>query len=132
MKLTTGLDIIEIDRVANSLTRPRFLRRVFSREEREMLLLRGNAPASAAANFAAKEAFAKAMGTGLWGFSLEEVSVLRDKRGAPFLHLTGRAAALAAGASLSVSLTHTKTVAAAVVTALWEDDCEKENGPCML
>ena len=76
-------------------------------------------PETMAANFAAKEAFAKALGTGVRGFALGEVAVLRDSLGAPYFALSGRAKELAVGRGLafSVSLTHTDELAAAFVVA---------------
>ena len=70
-----------------------------------------------AANFAAKEAFSKALGTGLRGFRLTEVQVLRDEWGAPFFQLDGTAAERARGLCFSVSLTHTREYAQAFVLA---------------
>jgi holo-[acyl-carrier protein] synthase len=83
---------------------------------------RGMRPETIAASYAAKEAFSKAMGTGVRGFSLAEVSVLRDSLGAPYFALSGRAARLAAerGLCFSVSLTHTDELAAAFVVA-WQE-----------
>ena len=76
-------------------------------------------PETMAANFAAKEAFAKALGTGVRGFALGEVAVLRDSLGAPYFALSGRAKELAEGRgpAFSVSLTHTDELAAAFVVA---------------
>ena len=52
-------------------------------------------PQTAAANFAAKEAFGKALGTGLLReFALCETEALRDENGAPYFSFSGRAAAL--------------------------------------
>ncbi len=85
----------------------------------ELFRQRGMRPETIAANFAAKEAFAKALGTGVRGFSLGEVSVLRDRLGAPYFLLSGRAKQLAEerGLAFSVSLTHTDALAAAFVVA---------------
>ena len=120
MELRSGIDLVEVERIARSMEGGPFLERFFSPGERVCLLERRNAPQSVAANFAAQEAFAKAMGTGVRGFRLDEVSVLRDGAGKPYLALSGKAAALAAGWRFSVSLSHTKTTAAAVVTA-WKE-----------
>ena len=79
MELRNGIDLVEVERIARSMEAGPFLERFFSPEERALLLERKNAPQSVAANFAAKEAFAKAMGTGVRGFRLDEVSVLRDR-----------------------------------------------------
>ena len=104
-KIVTGIDLVEIGRIAKSMENPRFLERVYSPEELELLRSRAKADTplhlslsavnTAAANFCAKEAFAKAMGTGVRGFSLSEVSVLRDELGRPYLSLSGNAAKLA-------------------------------------
>ena len=74
--------------------------------------------------FAAKEAFAKALGTGIRGFSLCEVEVLHDTLGAPYFALSGKAAALAEARALefTLSITHTGTLAAAMVTAIEKGD----------
>ncbi len=80
---------------------------------------RGMKPQTVAANWAAKEAFSKAMGTGLRGFTLNEIAVLRDSLGAPFFKLSGRALAAAQNNNLqfSVSLSHTAELALAFVIA---------------
>ena len=129
-KIVTGIDLVEIGRIAKSMENPRFLERVYSPEELELLRSRAKADTplhlspsavnTAAANFCAKEAFAKAMGTGVRGFSLSEVSVLRDELGRPYLSLSGNAAKLAQGLILSVSLTHAKDYASAVVMGISE------------
>ena len=80
-------------------------------------------PDTIAASYAAKEAFSKALGTGVRGFSLTEVSVLRDSLGAPYFAFSGRAARLVAeqGLRFYVSLTHTDELAAAFVVA-WQEE----------
>ena len=72
---------------------------------------------TAAANFAAKEAFLKAAGTGLGGFALSELALLRAENGAPYFELQGRAAAWATqrGLTVHVSLTHERGLANAIV-----------------
>ncbi len=115
--IRVGNDLIEIDRIRQSLSRPGFLERVYGEEEIRMLRERGDMAPGAAANFAAKEAFAKALGTGVRGFDLREVQTLRDESGAPFLVLCGNAKELAKGWEFSVSLSHTNKYASAVVIA---------------
>ena len=112
-----GIDLVKISRIERSMVNPRFLTRVFSVAEQEMLKRRGMSIQTAAANFAAKEAFSKALGTGVRGFLLSEVSVLRDDFGKPYFVLTGNALRLAekTGMQFSVSLTHTEDTAAAFV-----------------
>lgn len=124
--VVAGIDLVETQRIAKSLELPRFLERVYSPKEQELLRERaGGRPlhlsfaaiSTAAANFCAKEAFAKALGTGVRGFSLCEVSALRDELGKPYLELTGGALRMARerGLSFSLSLTHTRDYASAVV-----------------
>ena len=116
--LRSGIDLVEVGRVRKSLENPRFLERVYGPRERELLACpEPHRSQRAAANFAAKEAFSKAMGTGICGFELSEVEVLRGSRGEPYLSLSGAAAELAAGLELSVSLTHTSEYAQAIVIA---------------
>ncbi|MDD2956171.1 MAG: holo-ACP synthase [Oscillospiraceae bacterium] len=117
MILGTGIDMVEIGRIRKSMENPRFLTRVFSSEEQELFRERGFPPQTVAANFCAKEAFSKALGTGLRGFALSEISVLRDELGKPWIKLDGAALELAkrGGYSFSLSLTHTREYAAAVV-----------------
>lgn len=122
MTIETGVDAVEISRVAKSIQRPGFLQRFYSQEEREYFESKNNAPQTVAGHFAAKEAFSKAMGTGLSGFELREVGVVHDDRGKPYLSLTGAAKKLGEGWSFSLSITHTETTATAFVVAWREDE----------
>lgn len=117
--IKNGMDLVEIDRIAQSLESPAFVKYVFGARETAELQTRGRGAQHFAGAFAAKEAFSKALGTGIRGFSLREVELLHDELGAPYLALSGRAAALADEKNLefAVSITHTKTYAAAMVTA---------------
>lgn len=114
--MRVGIDAVEIERIKKSLEIKGFKEKVFSAEELEYI----NKPESLAANFAAKEAFSKALGTGIRGFWLDEISVLRDDMGAPYLKLNGRAKEAAKGFSFTVSITHTRTDATAIVIAYEE------------
>ena len=114
-----GTDLCAVERIDRSLQRPGFAARVFSEAERALLDgLQGKRRAeTAAANFAAKEAFLKAAGTGLGGFALAEIAVLRQNSGAPYFALSGRAEQWARQNHLTayVSLTHENSLAAAFV-----------------
>lgn len=115
--MRVGIDTVEIARIEKSMMIPGFRERAFSADEIEMIEKKGNPLQSYAANYAAKEAFSKALGTGVRGFSLTEVSILRDNLGAPYISLTGRAEELAKDISFTVSLTHTRKDATAIVIA---------------
>lgn len=116
-KIYTGIDLVEVDRIRNSVQKDaNFLVRFFGEEERK-LFHTSNASERIAANFAAKEAFSKALGTGIVGFSLKEVQALRDENGAPYLYLSGKAKEIAQTKQLSfsISLSHTAEYATAIV-----------------
>ena len=117
--LSVGTDLVEIKRMEKSLKNDFFLKKVFGEAEISGLIARGLPPESAAAAFAAKEAFSKAIGTGVKGFKLPEVELMHDDNGAPFLQLSGNAKAIAdeLGYHFAVSLTHTRELAMAVVVA---------------
>ena len=112
-----GTDIIEISLIRKSAENKHFLKHVFSDEELEFLTKKRDPAPSAAANWAAKEAFAKALGTGVRGFELNEVSVLRDELGAPYFKLSGKALEIARGLNITprVSLSHSDEYAVAFV-----------------
>lgn len=117
--LKNGIDLVEIERVRQSCENPNFVKRVFGEQERAQFAAQKHPAEHMAGAFAAKEAFSKALGTGLRGFSLCEVEVLHDTLGAPYFLLSGNAKALADEQKLefALSITHTDTLAAAFVTA---------------
>ena len=114
-----GLDLVEISRIAKLLEKPQFLARFFSKKELAEFKAHDYKPESIAGAFAAKEAFAKCMGTGISGFNLADISLLHNHLGAPYIELTGNAKTLTNDKNLtfSVSISHTKDTAAAVVIA---------------
>jgi holo-[acyl-carrier protein] synthase len=123
MVLGLGTDLIEIERVQQSLDRfgERFMQKVFTAGEVAYCQRKKHAAESFAARFAAKEAAAKALGTGISrGISWKEIEVRRQPGERPTLHLSGRAAERADAMGvrhLQLSLTHSRDVAMAVVIA---------------
>ena len=120
MNLRTGVDLIEIERVEATIQRygQRFLERIFTPRE---LAEVGENVASLAARFAAKEATAKALGTGIGDVGWHEIEILRGPARQPNLYLHGRASDLADNLDLetwSLSLTHNKSHAIALVVAI--------------
>jgi holo-[acyl-carrier protein] synthase len=121
MIVGSGIDLVEIGRIQKSVDRfgQRFLNRVYTEAEQAYCLGKKNAAESLAARFAAKEAAAKALGTGIsHGVSWREIEVVRAPSGEPGLRFHGRAAQAAArrGARYSaLSLTHSAGLAAASV-----------------
>lgn len=114
---SVGIDIIDIERIKKSVSSDKFVSRVFSKKELDYFSSKKNPYPSMAGSWAAKEAFSKALGTGVRGFSLNEVSVQHNDLGAPFLELSGKALKIAKNLSFSVSISHTDTLATAVVIA---------------
>jgi holo-[acyl-carrier protein] synthase len=116
--IATGVDIVEIDRVADLLARhgERFRRRVYT--DREWADSGGRVE-SLAARFAAKEALIKALGSR--EPALREIEVVRPELSQPSLRLWGRAAEIARAlhvTELALSLTHGREHAVAVVVAV--------------
>ena len=116
-KFAVGIDIIEIDRVADVIARhgDRFLNRIFTPDE--ITHCRGRVP-ELAARFAAKEAVMKALGTGVRGVGWRDIEVLPNRRGKPLVFLYNRGAARAKHIELrglEISLTHSRDFAIASV-----------------
>jgi holo-[acyl-carrier protein] synthase len=108
-----GIDLIEIDRLDRALRRyPRLAGRLFREEELRFAAARRRPARHLAARFAAKEAAIKALGGGIAPREIEVIGATP-----PRLRLHGRAGEAAAGlpGPLSVSLTHSREHAAAVV-----------------
>jgi len=121
MIVGSGIDLVEIGRIQQSLERfgQRFLNRIFTGAERAYCQRKHKAAESFAARFAAKEAGAKALGTGISrGVNWLEIEVVREAGGRPALRFHGRAAELAAAMGvthIALSLTHTADLAMASV-----------------
>ena len=125
MKLHTGIDIIEIERVSSAVARygERFLHRIYTKNELEDT--HKNIP-SLAARFAAKEAVAKALTSGIGEVGWLDIEVRRTANGQPLLKLYGAAQALASQLGLhewSLSISHSRDYAVAVVVAIESPDC---------
>jgi len=113
----TGIDIIEISRITEAVNRSSFVRRVFTLSEQEYCESRGVQKfASYAARFAGKEAVMKAFGTGLAGGSLQDIEILLNDKGCPYVELSGKFATLGRDigvTAIHISLTHAREIAAA-------------------
>ena len=87
-----GTDIVNISRIKKLLNKnKKFKNRIFSINEIKYCETRKNKFASYSKRFAAKEAFSKALGTGISkGISFNEISINNNKNGAPFFELIGK------------------------------------------
>lgn len=132
-----GTDLVEISRIRRAADRlgRRFLDRIFSPEEIDDCLPDGHwreaSAASLAARFAAKEAVAKALGTGIWrqGITWTDIVVRRQPDGAPMIELSGSAWSVfqqIGGFDLAISLTHERDLAMAFCVIQCRPDGERQ------
>jgi holo-[acyl-carrier protein] synthase len=116
-----GIDAVEIGRFRAVLQRrPQVAERLFSGAERALAGRRVDPVPTLAARFAAKEAAMKALSTGIGGVDFADIEVLATDDGAPRLSVGGRAATRAGELGVTswhVSLSHTETLATAIVVA---------------
>ncbi|MGD8813361.1 MAG: holo-ACP synthase [Anaerolineales bacterium] len=121
--LRTGVDIIEVERIDSAILRhgDRFFERFFTAQE---LIDAGGRTPALAVRFAAKEAVAKALGTGIGVVGWKEIEIVYGERRQPELHLHGMAKQVSESLGLhswAISLTHTHQHAAAVVIAMQDE-----------
>ena len=119
-----GVDIAEIARFKN--VSDKFMQTCFTEEERASF--KAKRPwETAAANFAAKEAFSKAIGTGVRGFELSEISVLRKCNGKPYFVFSDNIKSILSRMaidSIEVTISHDGGFAVAVAIAEQKKGCE--------
>ena len=117
-----GNDLVDIARFRRALERTPTLReRLFTEGERSYADARADPTERYAVRFAAKEAVMKALGVGLGDIQLRDIEVQRAESGAPQIVLHGTAAELAESRGVQrwlVTLSHSETVAQAIVVAL--------------
>lgn len=114
-----GTDIIEVDRIKNAIEKygERFLKRIFTEKEIEYCEeFKEKKYLHYAARFAVKEAFSKAIGTGLTqGFKFTEIGIINEKSGKPVVVLDGKMKERYSRFQIDVSLSHTETNAVAFI-----------------
>lgn len=114
-----GIDVVEVGRIASSLDEfgERFAARIFTPKEREYCQSKARPELHFAARFAAKEAVAKALGTGIGSeVGWLDLEITRGENGEPILELAGRAKEFCASreiVEIKISLTHARDYAAA-------------------
>lgn len=104
--LGIGTDLVEISRMETMKDRDAFIRRYYTEKEAAYIHGRNKSAAQTMAGmFAAKEAAAKAMGTGVV-FSLQDIEILHHENGMPYYRFYGKAAELAKGGKAHLSVSH--------------------------
>tara|TARA_B100000963_G_scaffold15954_1_gene12232 strand:+ start:1277 stop:1660 length:384 start_codon:yes stop_codon:yes gene_type:complete len=118
-----GTDIVSIDRIKNSLKNKNFLKRIYNEKEIFKCKKIINSKNCFAKRFAAKEAFSKALGTGISdGINFNEILILNKKSGKPYINTIGRTKRIlnkkfkGKKAKVSLSLSDEKKYAVAFVT----------------
>ncbi|MCG3421257.1 holo-ACP synthase [Oceanobacillus jordanicus] len=116
-----GIDLIELDRIAESLQKgDRLAKRVLTNKELDIFNSLPTDPRRVeflAGRFAAKEAFAKATGTGIGKLSFRDMEVLPQQSGAPSFHAPGYSQD-----KIFISITHSRDYAAAQVVIEADND----------
>jgi len=114
-----GTDIADVRRFEKWVKNPEMIERFFNEKERSSAKSVSSQCQHYAARFAAKEAFSKALGTGISGFGLKEVYITNDTEGKPLLNIEGAALELMkerlGNCNAFVSLSHEKDYAVAFV-----------------
>ena len=108
-----GLDVVEMDRIKKNMDKSsRLAERVLTDKEKAMFqqLPKTRQAEFLAGRFAAKEAFAKAAGTGIGTISFQDIEILPNENGAPVIEVSGYDAS-----RIFVSITHSRDCAAAQV-----------------
>ena len=118
-----GTDIVDVDRIKNSLKNKNFIDRIFN--EKEILKCKkvNDSINCFAKRFAAKEAFSKALGTGISdGVNFNEIVILNNKSGKPYINIIGQTKKILnkkfkkKKSKISLSLSDEKKYAVAFVT----------------
>lgn len=123
MILGIGIDIVEVDRIAQAIERrgDAFISRLFTINEQ--LRVSDTTPDYAAIHyagrFAAKEAVVKAFGTGFRGIDWKDIEIVNDPLGKPVVHLADHIAEKFNHPTLLLSISHSKTTACAF--CLWQN-----------
>ena len=106
-----GCDIIEIDRIKDSIERfgKKFINRILTEREIEIYERRNYNPSFAAGRFAAKESISKTMKSGIGSLSFKDIEIVNDDKGAPLVFIKGEKRP-----DVEVSISHSRDYAVAV------------------
>ncbi len=117
-----GIDIIEIDRIGQAISKSNgFMDRIFTLNEQRLFEENNNIMETIAGHFAAKEATAKALGTGIRNMKWKDIEILKDSLGKPYVELHNNAKTLADSMHIEqilISISHNKSNAVAQAIAI--------------
>ncbi|MGL6064979.1 MAG: holo-ACP synthase [Fusobacteriaceae bacterium] len=109
-----GTDIVEISRIEKAIKNIKFLEKVYTENEIISIGEKGNKVETYAGKFSAKEAIAKAFGTGVRDFNLTDIEILNDNLGKPIVFLKNKLEEKYLNFEINVSISHCKEYATAV------------------
>lgn len=115
MILGIGIDIEEIKRIEKLCCDDYFMNRFFTDAEISFFSENNNSAQSITGNYCGKEAFSKAIGTGIRDFSLKDIEILRDNLGKPYINLYNNLEHYIKENNIHISITHTDSIASAFV-----------------
>jgi len=113
-----GNDILEIARIKKAIEKDGFLSKYYTEAEVDYFESRKNNPSTIAANFSAKEAVSKVFGTGIRGFALKDIEVLRNDLGQATIQLYNQAKVIAEELEINkwhITISHTDTLVSVFV-----------------
>lgn len=83
--LGLGNDIIEISRIEKAIKNLKFIQKIYTEEEIELIVSKGNKAETYAGRFSAKESISKALGTGMRKISFSDIEIINNKLGKPIV-----------------------------------------------
>ena len=108
-----GNDIIEIKRIENAVKKESFVKKVFTEKEIEYIISRGGRAETYAGKFSAKEAVSKALGTGVRGFSPNDIEILNNELGKPYVIFKNSIEGFNSKYFVEISISHCREYAVA-------------------
>lgn len=129
--ITTGVDIIKVDRIKKILDNKReaFYNKIFTEKEILYIQSKNNDPKTVATLFAAKEAISKALGTGIGKITWKDMEISHDKNGKPLVNLTQRTTYILNDLNINkfdISISHEEEFAVAFAIGYYSLTLEKE------
>ncbi|MEY8320867.1 holo-ACP synthase [Lachnospiraceae bacterium 46-61] len=115
-----GTDIIEISRIEKAIQKETFMQNIFTKNEIQYFYNKGNHAETLSATFCAKEAAAKAIGTGFRGFSPIDIEIIHNENNKPFINISSKLQYILKQMNITnyqfhVSISHCQTYAIAFV-----------------
>lgn len=120
MIIGVGVDIVQVDRIQKNIEKQKFIDKVYTEKEKEYLTKRQFSHQTAAGLFAAKEAVSKALGTGILGFNITDIEIVKDEFDKPEILLHNNALKISKDKGIdkiNISISHEKDYAIAFAVA---------------